>query len=197
MPLIGRVSLTLAQRDPTAGWWNRALNALHVLTQPYIWVGWAAYCASLVLSYVSDPEVTQRWGLLRHGVRRAHRSHRLPHHPGTEDHPVGWRTSSPGGRRDAVPWIDRRGIHRLLHGPPADASALRLAGRPVRRSPGRGGLHCRGLVAQGGLRDPRRPAHPRPPIPRGRGGLSRQHPGFSALACRGRAGLRRVTGATV
>ena len=23
MPLIGLVSLTLAQRDPTAGWWNR------------------------------------------------------------------------------------------------------------------------------------------------------------------------------
>ena len=36
-------------------------NTHRALTQTYIWLGWAAYCASLVISYVWDPGVTQRW----------------------------------------------------------------------------------------------------------------------------------------
>ena len=88
VPLIGLVPLTLSPRDPTAGWRDRALSALRALTQTYIWVGWAAYCASLAISYVWEPWRDPALGLLRHGFCRAQQPHRLPRHPGTDDDPL-------------------------------------------------------------------------------------------------------------
>jgi TPR repeat protein len=61
IPILGIVALTFPQRDAKAPLATRAVSGLRSLVQAYIWLGWAAYCASLAIDYTSDPMVSQPW----------------------------------------------------------------------------------------------------------------------------------------
>ena len=70
-PVFGVAALTWPTGATRRGPVRLALMGTRTLFQLYVWVGWAAYCASLVLRYTSHQREAERWHLV--AARQDHR----------------------------------------------------------------------------------------------------------------------------